>query len=84
MSWYVFNHIYVFILLTCHLKAPITEEGVFRACILAVYHLAGSSQYKMIFASPLWFGIGASFDWAPNLVLTYLPSACSPRLGGLP
>lgn len=37
---------------------PITEELVFRACVLAVYHLAGSSKNKMIFLSPLLFGLG--------------------------
>ena len=37
---------------------PITEELVFRACVLAVYHLAGSSRNKMIFLSPLLFGLG--------------------------
>ncbi|KAJ8587064.1 Abi-domain-containing protein [Rhizopogon salebrosus TDB-379] len=36
--------------------APITEEVVFRACVLTVYHLAGASQKKMIFLSPLVFG----------------------------
>ena len=37
---------------------PLTEELVFRACVLAVYHLAGSSRNKMIFLSPLLFGLG--------------------------
>ncbi|KAG1739445.1 CAAX protease self-immunity-domain-containing protein [Suillus paluster] len=36
--------------------APITEEIVFRACVLTVYHLAGASRKKMIFLSPLVFG----------------------------
>ncbi|KAG2130786.1 CAAX protease self-immunity-domain-containing protein [Suillus bovinus] len=36
--------------------APITEEFVFRACVLTVYHLAGASRMKMIFLSPLVFG----------------------------
>ncbi|OJA15939.1 hypothetical protein AZE42_02642 [Rhizopogon vesiculosus] len=36
--------------------APITEEIVFRACVLTVYYLAGASQNKMIFLSPLVFG----------------------------
>ncbi|KAI0760690.1 hypothetical protein C8Q74DRAFT_1387744 [Fomes fomentarius] len=39
-----------------YVVAPITEEIVFRACILAVYHMAGASLSKMIFLSPLWFG----------------------------
>ncbi|KAI1784169.1 hypothetical protein LXA43DRAFT_976809 [Ganoderma leucocontextum] len=36
---------------------PITEEVVFRACVLAVYHMAGVSRKKMIFLSPLAFGV---------------------------
>lgn len=39
-------------------QGPVTEEIVFRACILAIYHLAGASRPKMIFLSPLWFGVG--------------------------
>ncbi|GJE85418.1 CPBP family intramembrane metalloprotease [Phanerochaete sordida] len=40
-----------------YVAAPITEEVAFRACILAVYGMSGSSRNKMIFLSPLWFGI---------------------------
>lgn len=36
--------------------APITEEIVFRACVLTIYYLAGASRKKMIFLSPLVFG----------------------------
>ncbi|EDR01790.1 uncharacterized protein LACBIDRAFT_310467 [Laccaria bicolor S238N-H82] len=39
------------------LYAPITEEIVFRACILSVYHLSGASTLKMIFLAPLAFGL---------------------------
>lgn len=39
-------------------QGPVTEEIVFRACILAIYHVAGASRSKMIFLSPLWFGVG--------------------------
>ncbi|KAG0701897.1 CAAX protease self-immunity-domain-containing protein [Suillus ampliporus] len=39
-----------------YLVAPITEEIVFRACVLTVYHLAGASRKKMIFLSPVVFG----------------------------
>ncbi|KAG8214812.1 CAAX protease self-immunity-domain-containing protein, partial [Butyriboletus roseoflavus] len=39
-----------------YLVAPITEEVVFRACVLAVYHLAQASRLRMIFLSPLLFG----------------------------
>ncbi|KAI0783729.1 hypothetical protein C8Q75DRAFT_781697 [Abortiporus biennis] len=40
-----------------YIIAPITEEVVFRACVLAVYHMSGASVNKMIFLSPLWFGV---------------------------
>ncbi|KAI0779196.1 hypothetical protein BC629DRAFT_1523164 [Irpex lacteus] len=40
-----------------YIVAPLTEEVVFRACILAIYHLAGVSSKKLIFLSPLWFGL---------------------------
>lgn len=36
--------------------APITEEIVFRACVLTVYHMADASRMRMIFLSPLVFG----------------------------
>ncbi|KAL6302709.1 hypothetical protein BKA93DRAFT_736379 [Sparassis latifolia] len=39
-----------------YIVGPITEEVVFRACTLAVYHLAGVSRNKMVFLSPLTFG----------------------------
>ncbi|KAI8974836.1 CAAX protease self-immunity-domain-containing protein [Trametes punicea] len=40
-----------------YVVGPLTEEIVFRACMLAVYHLAGASRTKMIFCSPLTFGV---------------------------
>ena len=40
------------------LQAPITEEVVFRACILAISMMAGASWRRMVFVSPLWFGVG--------------------------
>ncbi|KIJ14939.1 hypothetical protein PAXINDRAFT_169365 [Paxillus involutus ATCC 200175] len=45
--------------LTCmrnYIVAPITEEIVFRACVLTVYHLTQASRTRMIFLSPLLFG----------------------------
>ncbi|PWY98637.1 Abi-domain-containing protein [Testicularia cyperi] len=36
---------------------PLTEELVFRSCILSNLFFAGVSQSKLIFASPLFFGI---------------------------
>jgi len=50
---------------------PITEELVFRACVLAVYHLAGSPRNKMIFLSPLLFGLGE------YMLLTEIKVVCS-------
>ncbi|KDQ59849.1 hypothetical protein JAAARDRAFT_56792 [Jaapia argillacea MUCL 33604] len=40
-----------------YVVAPISEEVVFRACVIAIYHLSGASRTKMIFWSPLWFGL---------------------------
>lgn len=40
--------------------APLTEEVVFRACVLAVWHMSGMGRKKMIFVAPLTFGLGAS------------------------
>ncbi|KIP05933.1 hypothetical protein PHLGIDRAFT_59425, partial [Phlebiopsis gigantea 11061_1 CR5-6] len=45
------------VLLRNYVAAPITEEVAFRACILAVYHMAGASTKKKIFLTPLWFGL---------------------------
>ncbi|KAI0659924.1 CAAX protease self-immunity-domain-containing protein [Cubamyces menziesii] len=39
-----------------YVVGPITEEIVFRACMLAIYHMAGASRTKMIFLTPLVFG----------------------------
>ncbi|KAG6872377.1 hypothetical protein C0995_010191 [Termitomyces sp. Mi166 len=37
--------------------APITEEIVFRSCVIAVYHMSGASANRMIFLGPLSFGL---------------------------
>lgn len=37
--------------------SPLTEELVFRSCVIAAAELAGVSQKKIIFLTPLWFGI---------------------------
>lgn len=36
--------------------APLTEELVFRSCVLAIMRLSEQPKNKMIFLSPLWFG----------------------------
>ena len=41
--------------------APLTEEVVFRACVLSVWHMAGISRRAMIWFAPLTFGLGRSF-----------------------
>jgi len=35
-----------------------TEEIVFRACVLSIYHLSGASRKYMISFAPLTFGLG--------------------------
>ncbi|KAJ9100968.1 hypothetical protein QFC19_005364 [Naganishia cerealis] len=37
---------------------PVSEELVFRSCIIAVYQLGGFSNKFLVFVSPLWFGVG--------------------------
>ncbi|KAG6336859.1 hypothetical protein ID866_2217 [Astraeus odoratus] len=39
-----------------YVVAPITEEIVFRACVLSGYHLANTSRTRMIFLCPMVFG----------------------------
>lgn len=41
-----------------YMVGPLTEEVVFRGCILVVYRLAGASVQKMLFFSPILFGLG--------------------------
>ena len=38
-----------------------TEEIVFRACVLSIYHLSGASRQYMIYFAPLTFGLGQLF-----------------------
>ncbi|KAG6917169.1 hypothetical protein DXG01_003605 [Tephrocybe rancida] len=40
-----------------YIMAPITEELVFRACVIAVYHMSGASANRMIFLGPFSFGL---------------------------
>ncbi|KAL1746857.1 hypothetical protein HDZ31DRAFT_33264 [Schizophyllum fasciatum] len=40
-----------------YVVAPITEEIVFRACIVAVYSLCGAARWKIVWGAPLWFGM---------------------------
>ena len=48
-----------------------TEEIVFRACVLSIYHLSGASRQYMIYFAPLTFGLGQLF--APfSLSLSFL------------
>lgn len=41
-----------------YVVAPLTEEFVFRACMIAVLYQANYSRNYLIFVSPLYFGIG--------------------------
>jgi prenyl protein peptidase len=49
--------------------APITEELVFRACVLSVYQLSGASMVSMIFLSPMTFGAGTYFQYSCRVLL---------------
>nr|GAT47093.1 predicted protein [Mycena chlorophos] len=37
--------------------APLTEEVVFRSCVLAVYSMSGAARWKMVAFAPLVFGL---------------------------
>lgn len=50
------------------LKGPISEEIVFRSCVVAVSLLGGQSPAKIIFLSPLYFGIGEYYSNAISLL----------------
>ncbi|KAK0462016.1 uncharacterized protein EV420DRAFT_1528346 [Desarmillaria tabescens] len=53
-TWLTFNSM---LGLRTYVVAPLTEETVFRACMLSIYHLSGALVYRMIFLAPLWFGL---------------------------
>ncbi|GAA5882712.1 hypothetical protein JCM3774_004528 [Rhodotorula dairenensis] len=40
-----------------YLVGPLTEEITFRSCVIAVSALAGWSPVKLVFLTPLWFGL---------------------------
>ncbi|KAI8993481.1 hypothetical protein BDB01DRAFT_878037 [Pilobolus umbonatus] len=40
-----------------YIWGPITEELVFRGCIITALHLSSYGRYHLIFMSPLYFGI---------------------------
>ncbi|KWU41772.1 Abi-domain-containing protein, partial [Rhodotorula sp. JG-1b] len=43
--------------LRTYILGPLTEEITFRSCIMAVSALGGWSPVKLVFLTPLWFGI---------------------------
>ena len=47
-------------------QGPLTEELVFRSCIVAVSHAAGFSKSQIVFLSPVYFGFGQLSCFAPN------------------
>ncbi len=47
------NYVYVF------KQGPISEELVWRSCIITAYRLAGASNTFLVFLTPLSFGSGA-------------------------
>jgi prenyl protein peptidase len=40
-------------------KGPVSEELVWRSCIITAYRLAGASNAFLVFFTPLSFGSGA-------------------------
>lgn len=39
-----------------HIAGPVSEEIVFRACLLSIARMSHRGWYEMLFATPLWFG----------------------------
>jgi len=60
-SWSIQRNVFPKLLTLVGLRnfviAPVTEELLFRSCILAIGRLSGQTNGAMIFLSPLWFGI---------------------------
>jgi len=66
-----------------YIVSPITEEVVFRSCIIAIAHLADDSWRSMIFVSPLWFGFAhAHHAWETFNNLGRTRSAFSTAISG--
>ncbi|KAK0522775.1 CAAX prenyl protease [Tilletia horrida] len=40
-----------------YVVGPLTEELVFRACILSLHHASGASKSALVFATPCYFGV---------------------------
>jgi len=40
-----------------YIAGPITEEILFRACVLNLHHASGSTKAALVFATPLYFGV---------------------------
>jgi hypothetical protein len=48
------------------IQGPISEEVVWRSCLIVAYRLAGASNTLMVFFTPLSFGSGASLLFQNN------------------
>ena len=57
-------------------QAPVLEEVVFRGCICAVSLMAGMTRRQIIFATPLYFGLGATSSHPSRL--TPQPTCTTP------
>ncbi len=40
------------------IQGPISEELVFRSCVISTYQLSNASWSTLVFGTPFWFGIG--------------------------
>ncbi|KAJ7055590.1 hypothetical protein C8F01DRAFT_1158689 [Mycena amicta] len=52
-----FRGLYSWIGFRNYIWAPLTEEIVFRSCVLAVYTMSGAARWKMVAFAPLVFGL---------------------------
>lgn len=39
---------------------PVTEEVVFRSCVVGTMAMSGAGMKKLVFLSPCWFAVGGS------------------------
>ncbi|KAJ7150659.1 hypothetical protein C8R46DRAFT_914781 [Mycena filopes] len=80
LDHHFFDVFWTWIGLRNYLGGPLTEELVFRACVLAVYSMAGARPWKMIAFAPLVFGLAhVHHAWDIYTRHGFKPAAISAR-----
>ncbi|EAU80912.2 hypothetical protein CC1G_03088 [Coprinopsis cinerea okayama7 len=60
---HVFDKYFSLMGLRTYILGPITEEIVFRSCVLTAFHMAHMSRKQMVFLTPLTFGVEILFAY---------------------